>query len=45
MTHAEEAALGISWSMIGLSYYKYVTKLVKNIKLNTTRILRMLICI
>ena len=29
--------------MIGLSYYKYVTKLVKKIKLNTTRILRMLV--
>ena len=27
--------------MIGLSYYKYVTKLVKKIKLNTTSIRRM----
>ena len=29
--------------MIGLSYYKYVAKLVKKIKLNTTRIIRMLV--
>ena len=37
------AELGSKLVVIGLSYYKYVTKLVKKIKLNTTRILRMLV--
>ena len=41
MTYVEEAALGNKL----VNDYKYVTKLVKNIKLNTTRILRMLVCI
>ena len=36
------AELGSKLAMIGPSYYKYVTKLVKKIKLNTTRILRTL---
>ena len=46
MMDAEEVELGnklvSDWSVVLQSYYKYVTKLVKKIMLNTTRILRII---